>query len=160
MSDQAKTNKKSLPSQALGPNCSQNTTQSANHPGSQTGLEQIQPTLKNKPASPAITNLRFWSALVPLPTNFPHAYVYGCSPRTGGNTDFASMLVQSELDALGLSYNGSFLREYELNACSGCQKCDELENEICNLNSSDQARELFNPLLGAQQLFFVSPIYF
>ena len=101
-----------------------------------------------------------WSTLVPLPENPPQACVYACSPRPNGNTDFASMLIMEELDELNIKYEDIFLREYKLNSCGGCQKCGELKNGICNLSTSDDTQQLFDPLLGSQMLFFVCPIYF
>ena len=101
-----------------------------------------------------------WSTLVPLPENPPQACVYACSPRPNGNTDFASMIIMEELDELNIKYEDIFLREYKLNSCGGCQKCGELKNGICNLSTSDDTQQLFDPLLGSQMLFFVCPIYF
>lgn len=98
--------------------------------------------------------------LVPMPTDIPSAYVYGCSPRGGGNTDFARMLIESELDDQGIEYDGCFLREYKLHPCGGCQSCGDLQEEICRYEYKDESRELFAPLLGSQSLFFVAPIYF
>ena len=134
-------NKSSLQSQAVGANLNQPPTE-----------EILQEASTYKGLA--------WSDLVPLPENSPQACVYACSPRPDGNTDFASMLVQEELDELGISYEDIFLREYKLNSCGGCQKCGELKNGICNLSTSDDTQELFNPLLGSKILFFVSPIYF
>lgn len=136
-----KSNKSSLQSQAVG-------TSLSRHLDQETREESL------------FYNGRSWSELVPVPKNCAQAYVYACSPRPNGNTDFASMLVMEELDELGVSYDDIFLREYKLTSCGGCQKCGEQKNGICNLSTSDDTQELFNPLLGAQSLFFVAPIYF
>ena len=144
MSKQHKPSRSSLQSQAVGAN--------SNQPLNELNQEILQPA--------DCCNGQSWSSLVPLPENPSQACVYACSPRPNGNTDFASMLIMEELDELGMSYEEIFLREYKLNSCGGCQKCGELKNGICNLSTSDDTQELFNPLLGSKLLFFVSPIYF
>ena len=98
--------------------------------------------------------------LIAIPENAPLAYVYGCSPRAGGNSDYAAMLIQRELADQGLDYDGCFLREYDVTSCGGCQRCADIEHGICRFAAKDEAGELFEPLLGSQLLFFVSPIYF
>lgn len=97
--------------------------------------------------------------LISLPKAPSFAYVYGCSPRKEGNSDFAQFLIEDELRKLGLDFDRTFLRENKFDPCRGCRTCGDL-NKLCVFSGKDGAEKLFEPLLGSQKIFFVSPIYF
>lgn len=97
--------------------------------------------------------------LIYLPKDSSFAYVYGCSPRKGGNSDFAYHLIEEELCNLGLDFDGTFLRKNKIELCRGCRTCGDLD-KLCVFSGKDEAEKLFEPLLGSQKIFFVSPIYF
>ncbi len=97
-----------------------------------------------------------------LPEEAPCACVYGCSPRKGGNSDFASFLIEGELAALGVDCKGALLREHRIDFCIGCQACANPGKlgKLCVFSGKDDGEKLFGPLLGSEKLFFTAPIYF
>ena len=97
-----------------------------------------------------------------LPDDAPRACVYGCSPHKGGNTDFASALIEGELADMGVDFRSAFLREYRIDFCIGCHACAEPGKlgKPCIFSGKDDCERLFEPLLGSEKLFFTAPIYF
>lgn len=100
--------------------------------------------------------------LISLPSDPYSTYVYGCSPNKGGNSDFASLLIEGELGDMGVDFDGTFLREHKINPCKGCQACVNPARlgKLCVFSGKDDGEKLFDPLLGSKTLFFVAPIYF
>ncbi len=92
----------------------------------------------------------------------PTAFVYGCSPRRGGNSDLAAGMVQEELTRLNISSEIIFVRDVKLMPCRGCQMCfgTATGGLPCVSSNQDEAAVLFSPLLAGKRIFFISPIYF
>jgi multimeric flavodoxin WrbA len=86
--------------------------------------------------------------------------VIACSHRGGGNSDAAAALVARSVREAGGKARVVPLRQYEVRPCLACRACAAHPRSRCVLADDDQAEELFDILLNAPAVVFVSPIYF
>jgi multimeric flavodoxin WrbA len=86
--------------------------------------------------------------------------IIGCSPRNGGNTDFAAQEVAGTVANLGFSPELLFLRDFNILPCTGCRKCALSPGYGCVLDEKDQCRFLLNKIDQAEVVCFCSPIFF
>ena len=79
------------------------------------------------------------------------------STRTGGNSDFATRIIQETLGE-GNIYN---IAEQNLLGCKSCGYCDK-NMGLCSIsnNNEDKADFFFQKLFHSEKVFFVTPIYF
>ncbi len=84
------------------------------------------------------------------------------SPRHDGNSDFVANLITKKLEDSEIIKLSSKNNEiHNIQACISCGYCTHNISQ-CSLNypNIDQAGKIFNKLFVAQQIYFVSPIYF
>lgn len=86
--------------------------------------------------------------------------VFGCSHRSGGNSDAAAEQVARGVREAGGAARVVAVRDYEVLACLACRACGKDRLSRCVLRKKDQAEELFAILMSAPSVVFVSPIYF
>ena len=86
--------------------------------------------------------------------------IVACSPREGGNSDYAAQRMEEALKAVGADPQVVHVRDFAIHPCAGCRVCAESLGAACIYKKEDQAEALFRLILGAPALFFVSPIYF
>jgi putative NADPH-quinone reductase len=86
--------------------------------------------------------------------------VLACSPRKGGNSDFAADLIVRGLKSAGAEPRLFHLRDLDLLPCLGCQTCGKSAGNRCVLMDKDQSEMLFQLILASPMLFLASPIYF
>ncbi|RQD57675.1 MAG: flavodoxin family protein [Desulfonatronovibrio sp. MSAO_Bac4] len=86
--------------------------------------------------------------------------ILGCSPRKGGNSDYAAHRVMDLTLNKGLDPELLFLRDYKVMPCLGCHQCADAKNFSCVLDKHDQCRELLEIIDQAEMACFCSPIYF
>ena len=86
--------------------------------------------------------------------------ILACSPRRGGNSDQAALLMAEGLSSAGADPQVVHLRDHHVLPCTGCQSCGPQSGFKCVLMHRDQAEHLFRLVLGAPLLFFAAPIYF
>jgi len=91
------------------------------------------------------------------------AIIYAGSHRKGNSDRAAELLLKGVLEAGGEG-EIKYLRDAVILPCIACGFCDEAVGyegkDRCVLGHNDQAWDYFAPLLNAQAIFFVSPIYF
>lgn len=83
--------------------------------------------------------------------------IFSGSSRSGGNSDFASAII---LNTLG---SGEIhpIAQHNILGCKSCGYCDTHQGK-CSLSNTkeDMADFFFQKLFDAENIFFVSPIYF
>ncbi len=91
--------------------------------------------------------------------------VLACSPRQGGNSDYAAQLfvqgLQAKCSALKVntpSIQTLYLREFTISPCIGCNVCFSLES--CIYSQKDEAECLFSCIKNAKHVFLTAPIFF
>ena len=85
--------------------------------------------------------------------------VRACSPRAGGNSDTAALLIGAAGRAAGLAVEELFLREFTVQPCVSCGYCLKHPGR-CPLDAGDDAGRLFAALHDAGRLVIVAPVYF
>ncbi len=84
-------------------------------------------------------------------------FLASCSPRRGGNSDFAVSVVRGALGVPSVTYR---IAEQGVRPCSSCGYC-ETHPGACSLDApGDGAQKLFQALCGAPLGILVSPVYF
>ena len=84
-------------------------------------------------------------------------FVASCSPRRGGNSDFAASVLRG---ALGVPCETYRVADLGVRPCLSCGYCDAHPGE-CSLDApGDGARNLFQAMCRAPLSILVSPVYF
>jgi multimeric flavodoxin WrbA len=86
--------------------------------------------------------------------------LFSCSPRSGGNSDQAVEYFSTGIQQAGGLCRIYYLRDFALNPCLGCLRCDQDPRGECYQSSLDQSAPLFQALLSAPMIFISAPIYF
>lgn len=86
--------------------------------------------------------------------------ILACSPRKGGNSDYAALSVFREAAELGFDPDLLYLRDYHVLPCAGCRKCSLSEDFSCILDSKDEAGFLLSRISKSRVVCFCSPIFF
>ncbi|MFN2343685.1 MAG: flavodoxin family protein, partial [Desulfonatronovibrio sp.] len=86
--------------------------------------------------------------------------IVGCSPRKGGNSDYAAHKIMDLTMHKGFDPELLFLRDYKISPCLGCHQCAESKDFSCILDDQDQCRKLLDKIDNAKMVCFCSPIYF
>ncbi len=94
------------------------------------------------------------------PASTTTAAVFACSPRAGGNTDYAAQRLAHGIHEAGGKARVITLRQYPVAPCLGCGRCEYDPNRHCFQARHDQSSTLFQTLLSAPVVVFASPIYF
>lgn len=94
------------------------------------------------------------------PGSTTKAVIFACSPRAAGNSDTAARLIAKGIAEAGGQSQLVTLRQYRVSPCLGCRRCEYDPNRQCFQARDDQSGSLFQTLLSAPLVFFVSPIYF
>lgn len=94
------------------------------------------------------------------PGSTTKAVIFACSPRASGNSDTAARLIAKGIAQAGGQSQLVTLRQYRVSPCLGCRRCEYDPNRQCFQARDDQSGPLFQTLLSAPLVFFVSPIYF
>jgi len=86
--------------------------------------------------------------------------IIGCSPRKGGNSDFAAL--EAARTAMNMGFNPEllYLRDFLILPCTGCRKCASSPDYKCVLAEKDQCGFLLNRIDQARAVCFCSPIFF
>ncbi len=77
-----------------------------------------------------------------------------------GNSDRAGEVLRETLAGEGAGVDLLHLRRYKILPCMGCYRCKSDPEGRCYLAGMDQSGQVFGPLLCADTVFIVSPIYF
>lgn len=83
-----------------------------------------------------------------------------CSPRAGGNSDQAVSFFQEGLRSSGKESHTVLLRNFNVQPCISCHRCEHDPKGTCFLEARDDSPSLFKILLEAPVIFFAAPIYF
>ncbi len=94
------------------------------------------------------------------PASTNKAVIFTCSPRPGGNSDKAAKLLADGIAKAGGDSQIVTLRQFRISPCLGCYRCEYDPHRRCFQARDDQSGQVFQTLLSAPQVFFVSPIYF
>lgn len=86
--------------------------------------------------------------------------VFSCSPRAGGNSDYAAECFSTGIRQAGGRYHVCYLRQFNVYPCLGCLRCAHDPHGYCFLADMDQSSPLFQFLFSAPLLFLSAPIYF
>jgi multimeric flavodoxin WrbA len=86
--------------------------------------------------------------------------IIACSPRKGGNSDFAAGEVAGAAAGLGLEPELLYLRDFHVTPCLGCGKCATSPDFECVLDGKDQCRYLLDKIQYSGLVCFCSPIFF
>ncbi|QYZ78617.1 flavodoxin family protein [Methanofollis formosanus] len=92
-----------------------------------------------------------------MPPHNPHGILgVGGSPRRGGNTDILLDRILEGAAAGGAEVEGVHLRDYTLEACTGCERC---RRDLTCTRFLDGMHLLYPKLEGAGGLVIGSPTY-
>ena len=84
-------------------------------------------------------------------------FLASCSPRRGGNSDFAASLM---LRSMGISCRTWRIADEGVRPCISCGLCASRPG-TCSLDEpGDGARNLFEAMCGAPASVIISPVYF
>lgn len=83
--------------------------------------------------------------------------IISSSPRKGGNSDMLCDEFAKGATAAGHSVEKVFLKDKEINYCTGCGLCTERKG-ICS--QKDDMEEIKNKMISADVIVFATPIYF
>ncbi len=92
--------------------------------------------------------------------NLNEVLIIGCSPREGGNSDFAADEVARSARNMGFNPELLYLRDYQILPCMGCRKCSSSPDFGCILHEKDECGFLLKKIDQARTVCFCSPIYF
>lgn len=86
--------------------------------------------------------------------------VMGCSPRKGGNSDFAALVMARALSDLGYDPEVVHLRDYKVLPCIGCRQCARGPDFACVQAQKDECARLLQWIDSSRLVCFASPIFF
>ncbi len=92
--------------------------------------------------------------------NRTEVLILGCSPRKGGNSDFAANEVARSARNMGFNPEVLYLRDFHILPCIACRECASSPDFRCVLEEKDQCGVILNRIDRAEILCFCSPIFF
>ncbi len=83
--------------------------------------------------------------------------VLSASPRKGGNSDLLCDQFMLGAEEAGRTAEKIFLRDKEINYCTGCGACYNMENRAAQ---KDDMAEILEKMLAADAIVMATPVYF
>lgn len=84
--------------------------------------------------------------------------IISSSPRTGGNSDVLCNEFSKGATANGHSVQKVFLKERNINYCSGCGYCNTIDQNGCS--QKDDMIEILDLMIASDVVVLATPVYF